>query len=267
MTAPRELDPRRLLVVASNYGVWAEELQAPWDALSREGHRLTLATPLGKTPLPFAVSVDPDFVDPVQNYLVNPPEGCRRTEELVASGEWAHPMRLADAAMTDYDGLVIAGGPGADLDLTNSGPLHRLILDAYRENKLIGAICFAVAALVMTRDPATGHRSIVHGRRITAHPRAWDFTADMSYELYGATPDNSGANIVSPGFLLPVEDLARDAVGPSGEVLADPATNRDNPCVVVDWPFVTATSAESSIAFGRALAEELQPRTPAFSGR
>ncbi|MEU4561150.1 DJ-1/PfpI family protein [Actinoplanes sp. NPDC023936] len=257
----------RLLVVASNYGVWAEELQAPWDALSADGHELTLATPQGKTPLPFAVSVDPDFFDPIQKYKVNPPDGCRRTKELVASEEWARPMRLADVSMSDHDGLVIAGGPGADLDLANNGALHRLILDAYRRDLPIGAICFAVAALVMTRDPAAGHRSVVHGRRITAHPRAWDFTADMSYQLYGATPDNQGANIVSAGFLLPLEDLARDAAGPDGEVAADPSTSRDRPCVVVDWPFVTATSAESSIAFGTALVEELRRRTPVLSGR
>ena len=37
----------KILVIASNYGVWAEELQAPWDALNRAGHRLTLATYLG----------------------------------------------------------------------------------------------------------------------------------------------------------------------------------------------------------------------------
>jgi putative intracellular protease/amidase len=50
----------KVLVIASNYGVWAEELQGPWDALRQAGHDLTLATYLGKTPLPGAISMDPD---------------------------------------------------------------------------------------------------------------------------------------------------------------------------------------------------------------
>ena len=64
----------RVLIGATNYGSWAEELQAPWDALTKAGHEVTLATPRGLKPLPLAVSVDQDFVDPIQNVKVNPPQ-------------------------------------------------------------------------------------------------------------------------------------------------------------------------------------------------
>ena len=33
---------KKILIVASNYGVWAEELQAPWDILKKAGHQPTL---------------------------------------------------------------------------------------------------------------------------------------------------------------------------------------------------------------------------------
>ena len=46
-----------VLIIASNYGLWAEELQGPWDALRKAGHRLSLATPTGKTPLPQDLAV------------------------------------------------------------------------------------------------------------------------------------------------------------------------------------------------------------------
>ena len=35
---------KRVVVLASNYGLWAEELQGPWDALNNAGHNVTLAT-------------------------------------------------------------------------------------------------------------------------------------------------------------------------------------------------------------------------------
>jgi len=252
---------KKILVVASNYGVWAEELQAPWDILKKAGHQLTLATYKGKTPLPLQISVQPDFVDPIQNVAVNPPDVCARVEQILAEGEWSRPIKLADARMADYDAIVMAGGFGADLDMTNNPTLHKLILDAYHADKLVAAICFAVASLALTRDPANGFRSIISGKRVTAHPRDWDFTGTVTYELYRTTPDNRGAEgLETPGFLLPIEAMATDAVGPSGACFADPKTTRENPSIVFDWPFITGCSVESSVAFGRKIVDVLASR-------
>ena len=102
---------KRVLVAASNYGFWGEELQAPWDALKLAGHEATLATPQGKKPLPIDISIDPGFFDPIQNYHVNPPEVCRRVKELLAVRDWDAPLKLADVSMANYDALVLAGGP------------------------------------------------------------------------------------------------------------------------------------------------------------
>ena len=248
---------KKVLVIASNCGFWGEELQAPWDAVAKAGHHPVLATPRGRKPLPFAISVDPTFVDPIQNYNVNPPEVCDRIKALLHDGTWDNPISVANAVMADYDALVMAGGPGTDLDMTNNGNVHRLILEALGQGKLVAAMCFAVAALAFTRDPANDHRSVVYGKTVTAHPRAWDFTADLTYDLYEAEASNPSPSVITPGFLLPVQDLMRDAVGPDGTVHSDPKTNRENPMVVHDAPFITATSVESSIAYGRMIVEVL----------
>ena len=248
---------KKILVIASNCGFWGEELQAPWDALANAGHQPVLATPRGRKPLPFAISVDPSFVDPIQNYQVNPPEVCDRIKALLRGGTWDNPTAVADASMTNFDALVMAGGPGTDLDMTNNGHVHRLILEALGQGKLVAAMCFAVAALAFTRDPNNDYRSVVYGKKVTAHPRAWDFTADLTYDLYEADAGNPSLSLVTPGFLLPVQDIMRDAVGPNGNVDSDPKTNREAPKVVHDSPFITATSVESSIAYGRKIVEVL----------
>jgi putative intracellular protease/amidase/quercetin dioxygenase-like cupin family protein len=247
---------KRILVGASNYGVWAEELQAPWDILTKAGHKLTLATPKGTKPLPLAASVDPTFIDPIQKYNVNPKEVCDRVVELVQGNEWANPIKLSDARMADYDVLVLAGGLGADLDITNNPAVHELILSGLDSGKLICAICFSVASLAFTRDPKDGRKSVVYGKRVTAHPWSWDFTIDVTYDLY--PPGNKGTDVVTPGFVLPIEAIMRDAVGPLGECRADPRTNRQNPSVVYDHPFITGCSVESSIAFGQKIAAVLE---------
>ncbi|MDD4941579.1 MAG: type 1 glutamine amidotransferase domain-containing protein [Candidatus Omnitrophica bacterium] len=249
----------KVLVCATNYGVWGEELQAPWDILKAAGHTLTLATWFGKKPLPLAVSVNPDFVDPIINAHTNPPDVCKRIKELTDGNEWAKPIKFKDANMKDYDALVLTGGLGAMIDMCNNYNLHKLIKDALAQGKLVGALCYSVTALVFCRDDKTKN-SVIYGKKITAHPASWDFYGpdwDFTYDLYGASADNKGTDVHTPGFLWPLEHLVRDAVGPNGKCIAIEKANRENPSVAYDWPFVTGTSVESSIAYGKKVAEVL----------
>lgn len=247
----------KILVVASNYGVWAEELQGPWDALNKAGHDLTLATYLGKTPLPGKISMDPEFVDPMQKVKMNPPELLARINEILDTGEWASPIKTADADMSDYDALVLVGGAGSALDVAGNGLVHKLVLDAYTSGKTIGALCYAVAALAFTRDPENGMRSVIYGKHVTAHPHAWDFVADLEYDVVRATPDNPRMQLKTSGFVFPLQYMVEDAVGPHGSVASDPSTSRERPSVVHDAPFVTGLSVESAQAFGQKLVEVL----------
>lgn len=248
---------KRVLFIASNYGLWAEELEAPWNALKAAGCKNVLATYRGVTPLPLQVSMDPQFIDPLQKYLVNPQPVVDRVNALLDSGEWDTRLKVADAKMADYDALVIVGGPGAALDITGNSFVHRLVLDAYKSKKMIGAICYAVGALSFTRDPDANNRSVLYGKRVTAHPHAWDFDFDLPYQLARTTDANRGTDLITPGFVYPLQYMVEDAVGDPRKVVADASANRDKPCVVIDSPFVTALSVESSIEFGRQLAVTL----------
>jgi putative intracellular protease/amidase len=251
----------KVLIIATNYGSWAEELQAPWDACKKAGFEVTLATPKGKKPLPFKISIDPDFVDPIQNVKTNPPEVCDRCKELVDGDEWANPKKFTEVNMDDYDAIVLTGGPGANLDMANCWELHQLIMRAYKTGKIVAALCYAVSTLVFCRDPENDYKSIIYGKKITAHPRAWDFYGPgmaMAYEVYGETEDNRGTDVVTPGFPWPIEDLVRDAVGPNGACIARINANRESPQVYYDHPFITGTSVESSIAYGDKIVEVLK---------
>lgn len=246
---------KKVLVLASNYGLWAEELQAPWDAFKKAGFQVTLATEKGITPLPFLPSVDKAFVDPIQHYLVNPAEVVDRTMELLKTGEWDHPIRIADAKAVDFDGMAIVGGPGAPLDIVGNAKVHRLTEDFYYAGKILGALCYAVGAFVWARRK--DGKSIITGKTVAAHPKEWDFTADMSYKLFNASASNPGTDLITSGFVFPLQVIVEDAVGDHGKVVAVPAANRKNPVVQYDHPFVTAQSVESSIAFGKAMVEAL----------
>lgn len=249
---------KKVLVLATNYGFWSAELQGPWDALKNAGHSLTLATYLGKKPLPIAMSMDTEFIDAYQDVKVNTPHAVSRTQELLKNGELDNPLSIRDVDMKDYDALVMTGGPGTPLDICNNINVHKMIKHCVDHNKLVGAICYSVGALAFTRDPEKGYRSVIYGKTVTAHPRKWDFADfDLTYDLYEATEDNKGTNLMTPGFAIPLQDIAEDAVGPDGKVLADDMATPEKPCVAYDWPFVTGLSVESSVAYGDKLVEVL----------
>ena len=130
--------------------------------------------------------------------------------------------------MEDYDAIVAVGGPGSPLDVSGNAKVHKLIVDAWTQGKLIGALCYAVGALVWARNPETG-KSIIWGKTIVAHPRPWDFTGDLPYPLYNEMPDNEGTDLVTPGFLFPLYVIVEDAVGPDGKVLSNPTATHEKP--------------------------------------
>lgn len=247
---------KKVLILASNLGLWGEELQAPWDALKKAGFELTLATEKGITPLPLMLSVDKDFVDPVQQYNVNPAEVVDRILEILKTGEWDTPIKIVDAKATDYDAIAIVGGPGSPLDLVGNAKVHRLLEDFYYQGKVLGALCYAVGAFVWARKKEDG-KSIINGKTIVAHPKEWDFTGDLPYPLFNATPANPGTDLVTAGFIFPLQVIVEDAVGDRGSVIAVATANRNNPVVNFDFPFVSAQSVESSIAFGEKMVEVL----------
>lgn len=249
---------KKILVIASNYGLWAEELQAPWDILKAAGHRLQLATYRGMTPLPSKMSMDPDFIDPMQGVAMNPTSVIDRVNEILDTGEWDHPIKTSAADMDDYDVLVLVGGAGSALDIAGNMDVHALILKAYKSNKIVGALCYSVGALAFARDPDNDFKSVIHGKHVTAHPHAWDFVGDHVFDFVRETPENPGMKLTTNGFLFPLQFMVEDAVGSRDMVKADATASRANPCVVFDAPFVTGLSVESSSTFGQKLAEVIR---------
>lgn len=242
----------KVIMLASNVGLWGEELQAPWDALRKAGHDVTLATMQGKTPLPLKWSVDKNFRDPNHN-LINVDATIDRIHEILANGEWDNPLKIEDVKMSDYNAIAVIGGFGAPIDLNGNPAVHRMLIEAWMDKKTIGALCYAVGALVLARQPDDYKKSIIHGKTIVAHPHEWDWVWALTYDLEGTTPDNPGTTLQTPGFVYPLRPIVEGGVGETGRVISPPETTRENPCAYYDAPFVTGLSFESSEAFGNLL--------------
>ncbi|HEX8630684.1 MAG TPA: type 1 glutamine amidotransferase domain-containing protein [Catenuloplanes sp.] len=276
----------KVLMVVSEWGYWGEELVGPLDACDQAGYEVEFLTPTGMRPTPLAVSMDTGFVDPPQGRSVTTAGMAQRTRDLDASHRMDKPSNLAqwlparpypssatylrdmedyhraiDRVVSNdlpaYDAMVIVGGSGAMVDLANNQRLHELILGFVHLDKPVAAVCYGVTALAFARDPLR-KLSIIRGKRVTGHPIDYDFHDGTGFEGPHAIDGSNrgfgdGYINFGPAF-YPLEYILRDAVGADGEFIGNVGHAES---VIVDYPFITARSTESSVGCGRALVDVL----------
>ncbi|MEV8115944.1 type 1 glutamine amidotransferase domain-containing protein [Streptomyces xiamenensis] len=154
-------------------GYWAEELAAPHEAFAGAGHTVDFASPGG-------------VLQPLDQHSADPAiagEDCARhvAHARKALRDFGPLLKLEEVSAADYDAVVLPGGHGPVVDLFQDAYLGRLLVEADRAGKIIGAVCHGPAALLSAVDERGAW--IFSGRRMAA------FT-DEEERLFG-TADNA----------------------------------------------------------------------------
>jgi putative intracellular protease/amidase len=143
------------------------EVAVPWKLLTEAGWTVVFATEEGATPV-----ADPLLLSGVIfGKLGARPEAIRFYRELETDAAFRAPKRWRDVNPADYAGIFLAGGhaPGMRQYL-DSTLVQQMIVELFKLDRPVAAICHGVLPLARAIDPATGH-SVLHGRRTTCLPR------------------------------------------------------------------------------------------------
>ncbi|WP_415947764.1 type 1 glutamine amidotransferase domain-containing protein [Streptomyces sp. KLOTTS4A1] len=264
---------RKILVIVSEHGYWAEELIGPVSVFDERGYEVVFATPTGKRARALPPSLDENYVDPPLGRSVTSAENARKGREfdegsrldksLDLSG-WAPERpytseegylrkleqyhrdldRLADD-IAEFDALLIVGGSGPIADLANNERVHALILAFVKAGKAVAAECYGVACLAFARD-WDDRASIIRGKHVTGHCKEYDYKDGTGFL-------GTDFNMGPPPY--PLEYILRDATGPDGRYHG----NFGKPLsVIVDYPFVTGRSTPDSYLTGEKLVQVLE---------
>jgi putative intracellular protease/amidase len=137
-------------------GFWAEEAIGPYQVFKQAGYEIAAATPGGVPPTADALSLTPDFN--------GGPEGAEAMKTALREAvELAHPMRIEEAVLDDYDAVFYPGGWGPMEDLPDNAESGKLLTDRLASGKLLALVCHGPAALLATVDadgksPFAGYR-------------------------------------------------------------------------------------------------------------
>lgn len=263
----------KILTVLSEFGYWGEELIGPLEMLDNAGFEVVFVTPKGKRAHAIPPSMDPTYIDPAQGRPVTTELMAQKTKDLEASTRLDNPLNLsellperpylcstnylpeleaycknletAEDKLKEYDALLLVGGSGAVVDMVNNQRIHDLILAFYKQNKLIAAECYGVACLAFARD-FRDKNCIIKGKHVTGHPLEFDYKDGTGFL-------GVDFNMGPPPY--PLEYILRDAVAPDGQFHSNIGASSS---VIVDYPFITGRSTESSYMTGIKLVECLK---------
>ena len=137
-------------------GFWLEELASPYYVFKDNNALITLASPLGGQP-----PLDPksDEVD----FQTEATERFKADES--AQKQLSTTVKLSSINPDDYDAVFYPGGHGPLWDLAEDKDSIAIIEKTFANNKLLGLVCHAPAALIHTKG--TDGKALVNNKRVT----------------------------------------------------------------------------------------------------
>jgi putative intracellular protease/amidase len=217
------------------------ESGVPWAALRDAGFEVGFATPDGEPAFADERLVERGF-GPLSPIFMTRRRELETYRQMTADPAFRSPLRYEDVDSTTIDGLLVPGGhaPGMKTML-ESQAAQELVLDAFRADKPVGAVCHGVLLLARTKVRDTGH-SVLHGRRTTAltgtlELGAWTLTRAWLGSYYRTYPETVQAEVTAA--LASPDDFLAGPLWPRRDTAAAPHRGfsvRDGNYVSARWP-------------------------------
>jgi putative intracellular protease/amidase len=217
------------------------EVAVSWKVLTALGHVVRFATPAAEPAHADELMVtgrglDPwGFIPGISRFVgigrVLRANRQARADYVVLhrASEFLNPMAWSDIDLGSCDALLLPGGHRARgmRQYLESPVLQGVVVDAFRIDMPVAAVCHGVLLAARSIDPATG-RSVLHGRSTTAltwslEHRAWSvarltrFWDSTYYRTYSETPDQPS------GYMSVQQEVTRALARPEDflDVLPD----------------------------------------------
>ncbi|WP_114239722.1 type 1 glutamine amidotransferase domain-containing protein [Dyella sp. C9] len=139
-------------------GVWFEELATPYYAFIDAGADVDIASIAGGR-----IPIDPRSLSAEGE---NTPSVDRFRKDAAAMRKIEASHKIDEVSAEPYDAIFLPGGHGTMWDLPGSARLAELLSAAWKEGKVVSAVCHGPAGLVNAKD--SDGAPLVKGRRVSA---------------------------------------------------------------------------------------------------
>ena len=158
------------IATSAENGLWLAELTHPYWNLSERDVEIDIASPAGGK-LTWAAISDPyDPNSQESGDIVS--KGFLSDKALAARLETTLP--LAGLDLSQYDGVHVAGGGGAAIDLYPNDDVAKTLEHFFASGKIVGAICHG--AIALGNNPGR-----IEGRQVTGYSLAEDIELEKYF--------------------------------------------------------------------------------------
>ena len=232
----------KVLIATSTTDFDPTEVAVPWKILHEAGVDVCFATDTGLAGYADKRMLDGNRFGLLKPLLIADLSARDAYDELRQDAAFKQPISYDEIQVGDYDGLLLPGGHSKGvIPYLESRDLRGAIVEFFKRDKPVGAICHGVVAACRAIDPAT-EKSVLYGRKTTAllkrqerlayHLTKW--TLGRYYLTYPeSVEDEVTSSLESPNdFIQGPLPLRRDSV----HNLSRGFTVRDGNYLSARWP-------------------------------
>ena len=268
------------------------EVSIPWKILTKYGHTVTFATPDGKTAQPDSLMLTGEGLDfwsliPLLNkikfiglILRANKEARLAYSEMKLDIQFQNPIKWTEVNAKSFDAIVLPGGHRARgmCEYLESKILQDIIVEFFKDKKIVGAICHGVLLAARSINPET-KKSVLFNLKTTAltwtlEKAAWSIARlsrfwDPNY--YRTYLENSNEKI---GYWSVEEEIKRNLKNASqflnvnsddiyfkyktNGLSRDSETNSRPAFVVIDENFISARWPGDVHTFAKTICENIK---------
>jgi len=162
------MKPIRILIPVPSYGFDPTEAAIPWKILSEHQYDIYFATPQGNKATSDLIILTGKGLGIWKSILRARHDAVKAYHAMENSDSFNHPLNYAEIREKDFDALFLPGGHDKGVrDYLESRDLQQLIVDFFRAQKPVGAICHGPLLVARSINPETG-KSVLYNYKTTS---------------------------------------------------------------------------------------------------
>ncbi len=159
---------KKILIPLPSYGFDPSEVAIPWKLLSEKGFELFFATPDGKKATADRLMLKGEKLGIWKLVLQAGKDAVMAYEEMEQTLAFCNALSYSEIKESNFDALLLPGGHDKGVkEYLESDILQRLVVDFFKANKPVAAICHGVVLAARSIDPAT-QKSVLYNYKTTA---------------------------------------------------------------------------------------------------
>jgi protease I len=158
---------KKVLIPLPRYGCDPSEVAIPWLLLKEQQVEMTFITPDGKVATADDIMLTGKSLGLLKPLLQARQDAINAYRQLEKSAEFNKPLSYTDVKASDFDGLLLPGGHDKGVkEYLESEVLQRLVVDFFKENKPVAAVCHGVLIPARSIDPKS-QKSVIYNYQCT----------------------------------------------------------------------------------------------------